>query len=409
MLYVLLGLVVLGLVTSTVFAGIVLAAVPGYLRKRRLALTLLQARPGYTPALTLLKPLHGQEPGLEEHLKTFFEQDYPEFEILFCARTSDDAGLETARRVAAQYPRIPATFLSTGGKPDYINAKAASMEAMEAAAAHEILVISDSDVRVTPDYLRAVALPFADQRVGAMCCVYRGVAAPQGDSGPGLWARLEAVGMSVEMTSGVLAAQAMEGMKFVLGPTMAFRRETIRRMGGFRVTADYCADDFILGNETYKLGQRVVLSHHAIDHMVINSNVAASLKHQTRWMKSTRFSRPVGHLGTALTFSMPFGLLGCVAAALLGHPWWGLGLLAWSVATRLALAIAVGRGVVRDTSWFGLLLLYPLRDLMGFGFWVASYWGNRILWRGRVFELLPGGKMRAAPPAVGQTPSAPSA
>jgi ceramide glucosyltransferase len=396
MLYVLLGLAVLGLVTSTVFAAIVLAAVPGYLRKRRLALALLQARPGYTPALSLLKPLHGQEPGLEAHLKTFFEQDYPEFEILFCARTADDAGLETARRVAANYPLVPAKFLSTGGEPDYINAKAASMEVMEATAAHEILAISDSDVRVTPEYLRAVALPFADQRVGAMCCVYRGVAAHEGESGPGLWARLEAVGMSVEMTSGVLAAQLMEGMKFVLGPTMAFRRETIRRMGGFGVTADYCADDFILGNETYKLGETVVLSHHVIDHMVINSAGKASLKHQIRWMKSTRFSRPIGHLGTALTFSMPFGLLGCVAAALLGHPWWGLGLLAWSVATRLALAIAVGRGVVRDKSWFGLLLLYPLRDLMGFGFWLASYWGNRILWRGRVFELLPGGKMRAA-------------
>jgi len=396
MLYVLLGLAVFGLVTSTVFAGMVLAAVPGYLHERRLALAQLEARPGYTPPLTLLKPLHGAEPGLEAHLATFFEQDYPEYEILFCARTAEDAGLETARRVAARYPRIPAKFLFTGGEPDYINAKAASMEKMEAAAAHQILVISDSDVRVTPDYLRAVALPFALSRVGAMCCVYRGVAAPRNESGLGLWARLEAVGMSVEMTSGVLAARAMEGMQFVLGPTMAFRRETIRRMGGFQVTADYCADDFVLGNETFKLGQTVVLSHHAIDHMVINSTMVASLKHQTLWMKSTRFSRPAGHFGTALSFSLPFGLLGCAAAALMGRPWWGLGLLGWSVATRLALAIAVGRGVVGDTSWFGLLVLYPLRDLMGFGFWAASYWGSRILWRGRVFELLPGGKMRAA-------------
>jgi ceramide glucosyltransferase len=396
MLYVLLGLAVFGLVTSTVFAGMVLAAVPGYLHERRLALAQLEARPGYTPPLTLLKPLHGAEPGLEAHLATFFEQDYPEYEILFCARTAEDAGLETARRVAARYPRIPAKFLFTGGEPDYINAKAASMEKMEAAAAHQILVISDSDVRVTPDYLRAVALPFALSRVGAMCCVYRGVAAPRNESGPGLWARLEAVGMSVEMTSGVLAARAMEGMQFVLGPTMAFRRETIRRMGGFQVTADYCADDFVLGNETFKLGQTVVLSHHAIDHMVINSTMVASLKHQTRWMKSTRFSRPAGHFGTALSFSLPFGLLGCAAAALMGRPWWGLGLLGWSVATRLALAIAVGRGVVGDTSWFGLLVLYPLRDLMGFGFWAASYWGSRFIWRGRVFELLPGGKMRAA-------------
>ena len=396
MSYVLLALALFGLVTSTVFAGMVLAAVPGYLRERRLALAEFRAQPGFTPPLTLLKPVHGDEPGLEAYLATFFKQDYPEYEILFCARSSDDAGLETARRVAARFPHIPVKFLTTGGQPDYINAKVASMERMEAVAAHDILVISDSDVRVTPDYLRSVALPFVNQRVGAMCCPYRGVTAPQGESGPGLWARLEAVGMSVEMTSGVLAARAMEGMQFVLGPTMAFRRETIRKMGGFRITADYCADDFVLGNETFKLGQTVVLSHHAIDHMVINSSLGASLKHQIRWMKSTRFSRPRGHFGTALTFSLPFGLLAWASVAALGDPWIGLVLFGWSVATRLALSIGVGRVVVRDRSWFGLLILYPIRDLMGFGFWAASYIGNRILWRGRIYQLLPGGKMRAA-------------
>ena len=320
----------------------VLWAVPGYLRERRTALAELAARPGFTPPLTLLKPVHGAEPGLEAHLATFFEQDYPEYEILFCARTADDAGLETARRVAARYPHIPAKFLSTGGQPDYINAKVASMELMEAEAAHDILVISDSDVRVTPDYLRAVALPFADARVGAMCCPYRGVAAEGG-----LWARLEAVGMSVEMTAGVLVARAMEGMQFVLGPTMAFRRETIRRMGGFKVTADYCADDFVLGNETFKLGQTVVLSHHAIDHMVINSSFWSSMKHQVRWMKSTRFSRPKGH------FRHFAHLQRAVWAAGVGGGVRGWGIrggewrcLGWSVATRLALSIAVGRMVV---------------------------------------------------------------
>jgi len=390
MLYALLALAVFGLFTSTVFAGIVLAAVPGYLRERRAAMEQLSERPGFAPPMTLLKPLHGAEPNLEAHLDTFFQQNYPQYEILFCARTADDEGLETARRVAARYPNIPAHFFSTG-EPHYINAKVASLELMESAAAYDILVISDSDVRVTSDYLRAVALPFADEKVGAVTCPYRGVAAEGG-----LWARLEAVGMSVEMTSGVLAARAMEGMQFTLGPTMAFRRETIRRMGGFRVTADYCADDFVLGNETWKGGQQVVLSHHAIDHMVINKTLAASLKHQVRWMKSTRFSRPRGHLGTALTFSMPFGLLGWAVAAAMGHPAVGLGLIGWGLGTRLALSLAVGRAVVGDRSWFGLLLLYPMRDLMGFCFWIASYFSNRILWRGRVFQLLPGGKMRAA-------------
>ena len=390
MLYVLLALAIFGLITSTVFTGMTLAAVPRFICERRVAEGRLRTRPGFTPPLTLLKPLAGAEPDLEAHLASFFEQDYPEYEILFCARQSNDAGLEIARRVAARYPLIPAKFMSTG-EPPYINAKVASMELMEKAASHGILVISDSDVRVTGDYLRAVALPFANPNVGGMCCLYRGIAA-----GGGLWARLEAVGMSVEMTAGVLVARMMEGMQFVLGPTMAFRRDVIRRMGGFKVTADYCADDFVLGNETHKLGQTVVLSHHAIDHIVINLSLMASLKHQVRWMKSTRFSRPKGHFGTALTFSMPFGLLGLAAGLSLGHPLWGVALLAWGVATRLALSIAVGRVVVRDPSWFNLLVLYPVRDLMGFFFWAASYMGSKILWRGQIFQLLPGGKMRAA-------------
>jgi ceramide glucosyltransferase len=389
--YALLGLAVFGLITSTVFAGIVIWAVPGFLRERRAALAALAARPGFVPPLSLFKPLNGSEPGLEPQLESFFQQDYPSYEILFCARSPQDAGLAAARRVAARYPHIPAKFLSTGGQPDYINDKVISMEKMAREAAHDIYVISDSDVRVTPDYLRSVALPFVDPRVGGMCCLYRGVAAQRG-----LWARLEAVGMSVEMSSGVLAARAMEGMQFTLGPTMAFRRETIQHMGGFKVTAEYCADDFILGNETYKRGQTVVLSHHAIDHVVLNSSFLASIKHQVRWMKSTRFSRPKGHFGTALTFSMPFGLLALAAGFWLGRPIWGLALFAFAVLTRLALSIAVGRLVVEDPSWFGLLVLYPIRDFMGFCFWAASYFSSRILWRGKVFELLPGGKMRAA-------------
>ena len=252
------------------------------------------------------------------------------------------------------------------------------------------LHLADHGLRMIPCD-PAIQVPFADGHVGGVTCPYRGVT-PCG----GLWSRLEAVGMSVEMTAGVLAASVTEEMRFTLGPTMAFRRATVRRMGGFKVTADYCADDFVLGNETWKQGEKVVLSHHPIDHVVLNESFPDSMQHQARWMRSTRFSRPKGHAGTALTFSVPFGLLALIACAGLGHPLWGVALLAFSAATRLALSLAVGRLVVRDPSWLDLILLYPVRDLMGFFFWAASYLSNRVLWRGQIFEILPGGKMRAA-------------
>ena len=391
MLYVLLGLAIFGLITSSVFTGMVLAALPSYLRERRAALQKLASGAPFTPPLSLLKPLHGAEPGLEGYLETFFTQDYPRYEILFCARSAEDAGLAIARNVAARHPAIPVKFLATNGEPNYINAKAASLEHMEAAAGHEILIISDSDVRVTRDYLRSVALPFADLKVGGMTCPYRGVTVDGG-----LWAGLEAVGMSVEMTAGVLVARNMEGMQFTLGPTMAFRRGTIHRMGGFAVTADYCADDFVLGNEAFKQGETIVLSHHAIDHIVIHETFWQSMLHQVRWMKSTRFSRPKGHFGTALTFAMPFGLLGLAADGALGHWGWGFALFGWALLSRLAISLSVGRLVVQDPSWSALLVLYPIRDLMGFFFWAASYTSSHIHWRSRIYQLLPGGKMRAA-------------
>jgi ceramide glucosyltransferase len=382
MAYVLLAFGLFGLLTSTVFAGMVLVAAFRHLRART------PSTPDFTPPLSLLKPLHGAEPDLEADLETFYRQDYPNYEILFCARDPHDPGLEIARAVAARYPAVPTRFFSTG-QPRYINAKVHSMELMTEAASHSILVISDSDVRVTPNYLHAVAAPFADPNVGAMTCLYRGVPIEGG-----LWARLEAVGMSVEMTAGVLVANMLEGMQFVLGPTMALRRTAIDAMGGMGVLGDFCSDDYLLGNYTWQQGKTVILSHHVIDHLVINSTFAESLKHQVRWMKSTRFSRPKGHFGTALTFSIPFGILALAAALALHRPILAVALFAWSVFTRWAIAWAAGHKVVHDPSRFALYILFPIRDAMGFAFWAASYLSSRILWRGQIYDLQEGGRMR---------------
>jgi ceramide glucosyltransferase len=402
MLHLLLALGIFGLITSTIYSIMVVAGVLHF-RKQRVA-----ADPSFSPAVSLLKPLHGAEPNLAEHLAGFFEQDYPEYEILFCARSLNDAGLKIAREVAARYPSIPARFL-TSGEPPFANAKIASLDCMAAAARHAILVVSDSDVRVTPQYLRAVVAPFAEKEVGLVTCPYRGVPSPAPSTdkhrAAALWAQLEGAGMSIEMTAGVMVANMLEGMKFALGPTMAVRSDCVQEMGGFRVLGQYCADDFLLGNLVAAKGHRIVFSHHAIDHIVLNTGFVDSMRHQVRWSKSTRFSRPKGHFGTSLTYSMPFALLAFVAALCLHWPMVAIASLAWGIVTRMLLAAVVGAAVVQERSLARTMLLFPLRDLMGFGFWVASYGSNKILWRGEQYMLEKGGSMRSlhGTPAVAAT------
>ncbi len=382
MMSLLLVISIIGILTSTVYALLVaVGAVRLAARRRKLPPA------AFTPAVSLLKPLHGSEPDLESHLQSFFEQEYPKFEIIFCARSEQDPGLEVARRVAARYPAIRSKFLCSGSAP-YANAKVWSLERMQSVAAHRFFVISDSDVSVTPDYLRAVMSPFADERVGMVTCLYRGVA------GSSFWSQLEAVGMSVEMSAGVLVAEMLEGMKFALGPTMVVRRDSLDEAGGFRAIGPYHADDFMLGNRISATGQRVVLSTHTIEHHVLNSSFLPSVLHQIRWMKSTRFSRPKGHFGTALTFSMPYGLLAAGVALAFHRPLLGAMLFLWSWATRVALGALVGRLVVAEPKLLRSALLYPVRDLLGFCYWVASYVSNQVKWRGEVYNLLQDGFMR---------------
>jgi ceramide glucosyltransferase len=379
-----------GLFTSTISALLALIGLVRFLRSGRGPVADgAEATPWMaSPPVSLLKPLDGTEPNLDLHLESFFRQDYPRFEILFCARSPRDPGLATARQVAARFPHIPAQFLSTGDHT-YINAKVSSLELMHAAAVHDLFIISDSDVRVEPNYIREVAAPFADPGVGCVTCLYRGVADAS------FWSKVEAAGMSIEMTAGVLTANLLEGMKFALGPTMAVTRRSVERMGGFGVLGPYCSDDFLLGAKVAEQGQTVVLSHHVIDHIILNLSFAASVRHQARWMKSTRFSRPLGHLGTALTFSTPFGILAGVAALALHRPLLGLTLFAFGVANRMVLAALIGSLAVHERSVARAVLLYPVRDFLAFCCWVASYGSSIILWRGRRYRLSRNGLMHA--------------
>ena len=372
------GIALVGTLSSAVFLGLALL---GVIRFRSDARKQLRSIPDHAhlPPVSVLKPVHGLEAQLKENIETFFVQDYPHFEILFAADEANDAALEVVREVCARYPRIPSRVLVTGAL--WPNPVVHSFHCMAEAAAHDILVTTDSDVEVSPNYLREVVAPLLDPQVGMVTCVYRG------KNAAGFFSGLTAIGMSVEMTAGVLVANLLEGMKFGLGPTTVVRKDSLASIGGYDALKDYMAYDFSIGNLIAKAGYKVVLSGHVIDHVVNQKSFVRMWQNQLRWAQTTRYSRPKGHFGTGLIFAMPYGLLGLLAAGLLGH--WRIGLILLGVAAinRMVEAWLVGWMVVRDPRVRRAPWLYPLRDLLGFVVWFASYLNLRYVWRDSRFEL----------------------
>jgi ceramide glucosyltransferase len=377
-----------GTVTSTIYCLMVIAAAVRFgLRRRREE----RADTTFLPPVSVLKPLHGTEPGMERNLETFFEQEYPEFELLFCARHETDEGLRLAQKVGERYPQVKAQYVTCGEpQPQFHNAKVYSLAKLDSVASHELLITSDADVRVKKDYLRKMIQNLKDPRVGLASCVYLGTTDRGAEAG--FSSQLDAVGKSVEMTSGVLVADMIEGTKFALGATMAVRKESFRKVGGFEELGQFYADDFVLGNRLAEQGTGVRLASHVIRLMVQDTPFGLSFRNQLRWMQSTRRSRPWGHLGTGLTFALPFGLLGLLWGLLSGHVVLGVVWLAAMVVNRWLQAGAVLR-VMGDEGWMRGMMIYPLRDLLGSVLWLGSYGGDRFYYRGRMYKLKEGGRV----------------
>jgi ceramide glucosyltransferase len=371
-----------GSVTSSVYCGMVLVGALRFARRKRREEHVANE---FLPPVSVLKPLHGVEPDLEENLKRFFELDYPRYELLFCARHDSDAGLQVARRIAADYPGIAVRFL-TCGEPKFPNAKMWSMAALAEAATHETLVTSDADARVTRDYLRRCVGELAVPGRELASCLYIG------RTSGGLAAQLDAVGKSVEMSGGIFVADMIEGgTHFALGVSMILRREAFAKAGGYEELGQYYAEDFVLGQRLAAQGLGVRMANYVVRLMVLPQGFRASFVDQLRWMKSTRRSRPAGHLGTGLTYAVPFGLLGLAWGLISGHA--GLGLL-WLVAmcvNRWLLA-AVVLWALEDEQAAKPIFIYPLRDLLGFAVWMASYAGDTMQYHGGAYSLGVGGR-----------------
>lgn len=384
---ILLALALLGTISSTVFLCLVIAAAWRYRRKseeaRRGALSLQDSA---LPPVTILKPLHGMEPRLEENLETFFGQDYPTFEVILGAREADNSALKVAEQVRARFPQVRSKVVLSG-PPAWPNAKVFSLHKMALESSSNYFVISDSDVRVSSDFLRNVIPPLLDPRIGLVTCPYRGVPAH------GFWSLLEALGMSVEMPSGVLVADMLEGMRFAMGAVMATRREVLAEVGGLAATADYYSDDFVLGHEVWSAGYKVLLSHQVVGHVLTPRSFLQTFGDQLRWMKSTRYSRPKGHVGTGLTFALPFGIVGLISASALGHATLGLALLAAAFLNRVIQSVIVGWGGIHDWRALAFCWLYPLRDLLGFLTWAGSFTSRSFFWRGEIYRFGDGGRI----------------
>jgi ceramide glucosyltransferase len=326
------------------------------------------------------------EEQLAANLESFFLQDYPDYEVIVGVRDRDNPAARIAEEVRARHPRIPSRLI-VSGPPAWPNAKVFSLDKMIAASTRSYFIISDSDVRVAPDFLRNTIPPLLNSKVGLITCMYRGI--PASD----FWSWLEALGLSVEMSSGVLVADMVEGMRFALGPAMAVRRDAIEAIGGIAAVADYYSDDFELGNRIWTRGYKVILSHHIVHNVLTHRPPLRTLGDQLRWMKSTRYSRPLGHFGTGLTYAMPFGILGLIAGAALDR--WPLGtcLFALAYLNRMIQSVAVGWGVARDPRAVRLCWLYPVRDLFGFITWLLSYTSRRFYWRGENYCFGKGGRI----------------
>jgi ceramide glucosyltransferase len=326
--------------------------------------------------ISILKPLSGLDLDLESNLRTFFEQDYPAFEILLAVRREDDPAAEVVARLQREYPKVSSRLVITG-EPPYPNAKVFSLDRMLALAHNDLVVMSDSDIRVTPDLLRTVAAEFQDAHLGVATCPYRAV------PGASFWSRLEATGMNTDFWGSALVARMLEGMNFAVGPTIAARRGVLQSIGGFERLKDYLAEDFVMGKFAAEAGHGVILSSYIVEHHIGSATLHQNIEHRLRWARSTRRSRPVGYVGQLFTMPIPLALLVCAAAP----AWWPV--LPLTLIVRAAAAYTVSARVLRAKINWPLL---PIEDLLGFCFWIAGFFGNTISWRGRRYRLFSDGR-----------------
>jgi ceramide glucosyltransferase len=355
----------------------------------------------FTPKLSLLKPVRGVDFASYENFASFCCQDYPDYEILFAVNEETDAALPLIRRLMAEFPgRRIRVFI--GAEQLGANKKVNKLVRLAREAQHEILVLTDGDVRVGPQYLREVAAPFADSSTGAVTSFYRGLVQPN------LGSELEAIGASSDFFAGVLLAEWMEGMTFALGASIVPTKTWLSRIGGLEPIASMHSDDYELGNRIAAAGGNVILSRESVWTTYPAQSVSGFWNHQVRWARTVRLCRPLSYVGLIFTHGLPWAILAALivhtrtaaAAYLLGY-----------LLLRLMMAYVVGVWGIGDEILRRKLYLVPLRDAANFAIWLASFASNRITWGGSEFAMEQGHMVavsaRSSTAATGAKPPSP--
>jgi ceramide glucosyltransferase len=327
-------------------------------------------------AVSVLKPLCGLEPQLYECLKSFCQQEYPaEVQLVFGVAQSSDPAIAVVRRLQREFPKRDLVLVVDATQHGQ-NPKVSNLKNMMRGASHEWLIVADSDIRVSTDYLARVAAHLADDDVGIVTCAYTGRAVG------GFWSQVSAEFICGWFTPQVYVSSLLGSRAFAFGATIALRRKVLEAIGGFAAIADQMADDYRLGEATRRLGWRTVLSEVVVETTVNETTLAQLTAHQMRWLRTIRGVRPAGYLMAGITFSIPLALLG---SWLTDFDWRVL----VALPTVALVRILASRLVRLDQAKWGIRqsLLGPLSDVIVFGLWCFSFVGHRVTWRATSFDI----------------------
>ncbi len=337
----------------------------------------------FTPPISILKPLRGGDNQTYQCLASFCLQDYPQYEIIFGVLDEKDTAIELVKKLQIEFPNKDIKLVVNARRIG-TSAKVSNLANMLLIATYDTLVISDSDVYVSSDYLKTIISPLSDEKVGLVTCLY---SATQANNFSAL---MEAIALMGEFALGVLTARQLDGVKFAFGPSIATKKSVLAEFGGFEAISNRLGDDFLLGNLTASLGYQVCLSSYSVKINIPDYSFWDMFLHQLRWARSTKFRRPLGYIGLLFTFSTMLSILLILVAP--------LSLLTWvavifALTARFLAAWYIGIRKYKDSILRKYFYLLPIRDILSFIIWVTSFLSNKVIWCGDIYKLQAGGKL----------------